>query len=360
MVGDLRYQKGLLFEAAMIHKWKTFFAACFHKRFLYDAVLPYNLFWRITGEQCQPFLRNHPIEVLDVGCRGECPPELAGLSPCISYTGLEADIDECTRLQKSRFPFARVSFLPFAVSGRTGKALLRVNREPRTSSFLPVDPTFRERFGGEAYETLKTRVLRTTTLDNLAKLKHVTQPDFLKIDTQGTELQILAGGRRMLQKVSLVEIEVEFEAIYRGQSLFHHVNDFMLQAGFQLLYLNRVFAGQRGFSGATRGQLIFGDVLYGKKEAHWYNLSKEAKIKMAVLLANFGHRDIAARVFEKYPDLRRACPEFQKRLKQTKPRLLQSLEKSAVSLLDKLFVLLLLLRGYNRRSMESDRGWPTR
>ena len=222
----------------MMHKWKTFFAACFRKRFLYDAVLPYNLFWRITGEQCQPFLRNHPIEVLDVGCRGECPPELAGLSPCISYTGLEADIDECTRLQKSRLPFARASFLPFAVSGRAGKALLRVNREPGTSSFLPVDPMFRERFGGEAYETLKTRVLRTTTLDNLAKLKHVPQPDFLKIDTQGTELQILAGGRRMLQKVSLVEIEVEFEAIYQGQSLFHHVNDFMLQAGAKL-YIDR-------------------------------------------------------------------------------------------------------------------------
>jgi len=344
----------------MIHKWKTFFGACFRKRFLYDAVLPYNLFWRITGKQCQPFLRNHPIEVLDVGCRGECPPELAGLSPSISYTGLEADIDECIRLRKSRLPFARASFLPFAVSGRPGKALLRVNREPGTSSFLPVDPLFRERFGGEAYETLRTRVLDTTSLDHLARLKHVPQPDFLKIDTQGTELQILAGGRRMLEKTTLVEIEVEFEAIYRGQSLFHHVNDFMLKAGFRLLYLNRVFAGQRGFSGATRGQLIFGDALYGKKEAHWDNLSAESKIKMAVLLANFGHRDIAARVFEKYPDLQQACPQFQKRLKQSKPRLLQSLEKSTVSLLDKLLVLLLLLRGYNRRSMESDRSWPTR
>jgi len=344
----------------MIHKWKTFFGACFRKRFLYDAVLPYNLFWRITGKQCQPFLRNHPIEVLDVGCRGECPPELAELSPSISYTGLEADIDECIRLRKSRLPFARASFLPFAVSGRPGKALLRVNREPGTSSFLPVDPLFRERFGGEAYETLRTRVLDTTSLDHLARLKHVPQPDFLKIDTQGTELQILAGGRRMLEKTTLVEIEVEFEAIYRGQSLFHHVNDFMLKAGFRLLYLNRVFAGQRGFSGATRGQLIFGDALYGKKEAHWDNLSAESKIKMAVLLANFGHRDIAARVFEKYPDLQQACPQFQKRLKQSKPRLLQSLEKSTVSLLDKLLVLLLLLRGYNRRSMESDRSWPTR
>jgi hypothetical protein len=360
MVGDLVYPKGLFFEAAMIHKWKTFFGACFRKRFLYDAVLPYNLFWRITGKQCQPFLRNHPIEVLDVGCRGECPPELAGLSPSISYTGLEADIDECIRLRKSRLPFARASFLPFAVSGRPGKALLRVNREPGTSSFLPVDPLFRERFGGEAYETLRTRVLDTTSLDHLARLKHVPQPDFLKIDTQGTELQILAGGRRMLEKTTLVEIEVEFEAIYRGQSLFHHVNDFMLKAGFRLLYLNRVFAGQRGFSGATRGQLIFGDALYGKKEAHWDNLSAESKIKMAVLLANFGHRDIAARVFEKYPDLQQACPQFQKRLKQSKPRLLQSLEKSTVSLLDKLLVLLLLLRGYNRRSMESDRSWPTR
>ena len=344
----------------MIHKWKTFFGACFRKRFLYDAVLSYNLFWRITGKQCQPFLRNHPIEVLDVGCRGECPPELAELSPSISYTGLEADIDECIRLRKSRLPFARASFLPFAGSGRPGKALLRVNREPGTSSFLPVDPLFRERFGGEAYETLRTRVLDTTSLDHLARLKHVAQPDFLKIDTQGTELQILAGGRRMLQKATLVEIEVEFEAIYRGQSLFHHVNDFMLKAGFRLLYLNRVFAGQRGFSGATRGQLIFGDALYGKKEAHWDNLSAESKIKMAVLLANFGHRDIAARVFEKYPDLQQACPQFQKRLKQSKPRLLQSLEKSTVSLLDKLLVLLLLLRGYNRRSMESDRSWPTR
>lgn len=52
-------------------------------------------------------------------------------------------------------------------------------------------------------------------------------PGFLKIDTQGGELDILNGAEALLQTVSMVDVEVELTRIYRGQPTAHDVLRYM-------------------------------------------------------------------------------------------------------------------------------------
>jgi FkbM family methyltransferase len=59
-----------------------------------------------------------------------------------------------------------------------------------------------------------------STLDEWALANDIRQIDFLKLDTQGAELDVLRGGEQSLSPVRALEIEVEFNPIYIGQPLF--------------------------------------------------------------------------------------------------------------------------------------------
>ena len=46
--------------------------------------------------------------------------------------------------------------------------------------------------------------------------QNVTALDFIKIDTQGSELEILRGASDLLKSVIGIEVEVEFIELYKG------------------------------------------------------------------------------------------------------------------------------------------------
>ena len=139
----------------------------------------------------------------------------------------------------------------------------------------------------------------------------------------------------------MVEVEVEFLEMYEGQPLFHDVLKFMMENGFELLYLNRVFAQRNQFfSGQTRGQIIFADALFGRREDYLSNLSTDRLIKFILLLINYGHIDFAYHLMKLYPRTGKELPSlnlyFYARGNKIKRMLL--------SQIDKLILLLLFLR----------------
>jgi hypothetical protein len=90
--------------------------------------------------------------------------------------------------------------------------------------------------------------------------------DFLKIDTQGSELQVLRGGAETLRsQVVALEVEVEFASLYDGQPLFRDVDAFVASCGFSLFKLRRQEWVRRNYAAhpsLSAGQLVFADALY--------------------------------------------------------------------------------------------------
>ena len=64
--------------------------------------------------------------------------------------------------------------------------------------------------------------------------KNITEVDFIKIDTQGSELDILEGSLDFLSRTVGIEVEMEFVEVYKGQPLFDEVNSFLTRNGFNL------------------------------------------------------------------------------------------------------------------------------
>ncbi|UAK25264.1 FkbM family methyltransferase [Sphingomonas nostoxanthinifaciens] len=74
------------------------------------------------------------------------------------------------------------------------------------------------------------RTLQTHTLDSL--LAGFEHPDFIKIDVQGYELEVLRGAAATMARVKAILIEIAFLEINEGAPLAHQVMGFMAENGF--------------------------------------------------------------------------------------------------------------------------------
>lgn len=73
---------------------------------------------------------------------------------------------------------------------------------------------------------------------------------FLKIDTQGTEMDVLKGAGDRLNQIIGLQVELSLVPLYSGQKLWIEVIDFLSQHGFSICSL------EPGFSDARTGRLL--------------------------------------------------------------------------------------------------------
>jgi FkbM family methyltransferase len=113
----------------------------------------------------------------------------------------------------------------------------------------------------EASNAPRERKTTTTrTLDEVAGefLTSVSSP-FLKIDVQGAELEVLAGGEKVLEKASLVQLEVAMLPYNQGAPLMPDVVAWMAQRGWLPTEIS-------GFSRPS-GPLVQVDLLFARADS---------------------------------------------------------------------------------------------
>ena len=188
--------------------------------------------------------------------------------------GFEPDTEECEYLQnnlKMSTPYRSLTFLPLALGKTDGQQMLYLCRSRGTSSLCRPNRSFLDRFpDASRFDIERTLRVPVRELDGLLKdpaAVHMPQRvDFMKIDTQGSELDILQGARETLRKqIVAVQVEVEFEKLYESQPLFRDIDLFLSECGFTLFKLRRVEWVRRNYERRSRlsaGQIVFGDALY--------------------------------------------------------------------------------------------------
>ena len=70
------------------------------------------------------------------------------------------------------------------------------------------------------------------TVDEVLKMKGVEKADFIKLDVQGFELEVLKGASIALETAEVVLMEVSLIEINKGAPLIHEVMQFMVSRGF--------------------------------------------------------------------------------------------------------------------------------
>jgi len=192
-------------------------------------------------------LHDEPVGFVDIGARGDIHPLVEAIAPAVAVLGFEPDAIEVARLKEAagiRPRFASVEIEDVALSNKEGAATLHHLTVPTNSSLLPPNSIFVERYGMEKWHEIGRSEVTTTTLDKALTRKHSAIPwgEMIKIDTQGTEFEILEGAARTLrERTSFLCLEVSFCALYRGQKLFSDIERLLRDLDFSFYGFDRVF-----------------------------------------------------------------------------------------------------------------------
>jgi len=267
--------------------------------------------------------RQSPIVIVDVGARGGIQQQWLSSPYPIMILGFEPDEDECRRLnenlrtvQTGVHPTRR--YFPIALGREKGSRKLYLYKDRRLSSFFPPNINLLRYFPldrllmPDAFSVEAEVMVECISLDEFCREEEISDIDFIKVDTQGSELEILQGGSEALSQTFGVAVEVEFAPIYEGQPLFADVDIFLREKGFSLFDLNRHWWKRDVPSCvASRGQMIFADVLYlrdvpwsscDQSDPFWHVLSAQPTklVKTIVLASLLGYSDYATNLLDFY------------------------------------------------------------
>jgi FkbM family methyltransferase len=112
-----------------------------------------------------------------------------------------------------------------------GERLFHRNNFSQSSSFLAMTEVHRRNFPFTARERLARA--RLGRLDDIAKDLEMPPHILVKIDVQGFEDRVIAGGRVVIEQARVALVEVSFRRLYEGQCLFEDVWRAMAGMGFR-------------------------------------------------------------------------------------------------------------------------------
>lgn len=169
----------------------------------------------------------------------------------VSFEPLTAAYEELDKITR-RDP--RWTSVNIALGEEDKRTQLNVAANSYSSSFLPMRA---EHLSAAPYSAfLGTEDVEVARLDDVFERHVDTATPFLKIDTQGFERQVLAGGERSLQAMRGVQLEMSLVPLYEGAWMFDEALQFLTTAGFELVSL------EPGFAHPVSGRLLQVDGIF--------------------------------------------------------------------------------------------------
>lgn len=258
--------------------------------------------------------RDAPLVVADIGARGGVESYWEVFGQDIRIVAFEVDAEECARLNEGND--RRVRYLPHALGHDIGPRTLYVANHSPSSSFHKPNPAYHARYLDRSnLETLREITVQTTTLPVALAANGIPTPDFIKIDVEGAELEILQGAAEVMRSPDMLGLvtEVRFTSASSGCPLFWEMERYAREVGLELydldtyrhskralpypyLYDFRDSADQPIAGCSIQGQILWGDALYLRDYAGHSAAAPQRRklVALACLYEIFGLNDCAA------------------------------------------------------------------
>ena len=183
----------------------------------FNAALKYQFRYRLL----QLYRSGTISTVYDIGAHhGKWSLGMKKLMPKASFQLFEANPVCETFLKKTSLPYHRI-----ALSKAKGKRVFHSNNSTG-DSFYPENTELSGAFGWQEKE------VETADLDTFALQNHLPLPDWIKLDVQGAELDVLAGGKYLFSKSKFLLTEIPLLPYNLGAPSFSDYLDAFGAAGF--------------------------------------------------------------------------------------------------------------------------------
>lgn len=234
---------------------------------------------------------------IDIGARGDISSPWLELENFTLIVGFEPDTHEAKRLNDK---FGDRKYFDMALWSEKATKAVYINKTESTSSMFKPNSNFITDFEPPHWEgrIVETELMvQCDTLDDILYENSIV-PDFIKIDTQGAELDILKGAKRLLcDYAPLVTCETWCAEVYKDAPLMHEIIGYMDALGYQIFDMELAAAWRHGASrnkSNSKPKSIGYEVLFVKTKnlEHLYK-DHEYFLKFILLLELYGYRDYA-------------------------------------------------------------------
>lgn len=221
----------------------------------------------VIHPRLESFLKNivgyYPTLIVDIGAHiGMWSRYVKTVYPNSLYFMLEANSDCEGELKETGMPYE------IALLGEhdgVEKNYYKINGGDCSGNSV-----YRERT--EAYDDSRCSVqrLKTQTLDSILKRKNL-QPDFVKLDVQGSELDVLKGAIETLKQAEFVLLEIEVAEFNQGRPTFAEIIAYMDKAGFEMFDLIELkyLPHSLCLCNSTNHRLNEMDILFCRKDSEY-------------------------------------------------------------------------------------------
>ena len=277
--------------------------------------------------------RKITINFVDIGSRNGVL-ELDGIAAHVAAYGFEPNPVEYEKLVSGKTDAARLgvvvpsysmlTYAPYAIAGTAGIGDFYVTHGPGAAGMLEPDPTrlkeirwkgelYKDNLADDVFKVDKVIQVETNTLGSFAKEKKLAFIDYLKIDVEGSEYEVLESAGDLLKNVGVIKVEICFITFRKNQKLFSEVDLLLRKFGFDLLRYESV-PEQVGLKERTEpwsyhpavgvpekyGQLIQADALYVNRSL----ANNSRRIAQAVVLIDKNYLDEALFVLRTRTDVK--------------------------------------------------------
>lgn len=180
-------------------------------------------------------LAGAPAVLVDVGASGAPPAAWRALARAAVFVGFDPDSRAVST--SDPYGFARFVLVPKAVSDRPAETVtFNLTSSPYCSSLLrPNWPTLDEYSFSELFEVVSTVDAPAVTLDRALDELSLRQLDWLKLDSQGKDLDFYRGlGDARREGLLALDIEPGFVDFYEGENTFAEAHQALIADGFWL------------------------------------------------------------------------------------------------------------------------------
>ena len=198
--------------------------------------------------------------VLDVGANvGQYAEELRQLGYCGTIISFEPMKTAFSRLERRARRDRRWDALNIGLGDQEGTFKINVAANSWSSSIREMLPQHVVSAPHSKYVSQDEIVVRR--LDSMMdELCPRSSTIFLKVDTQGFEMNVLRGAEKSLERIGLMQLEMSLVPLYRGEILFDEMSRYLMEKQYILVSL------EPGFSDPKTGRLLQVDGVFSRVE----------------------------------------------------------------------------------------------